>query len=261
LKVTASLDVNASEKLQTAEIMLDGRKLEPNTPQGFHILRFDAPGNYELSVSTGPGAEYYSAKVIVEVIKADFGRTFSLTSGYERVWSLPGFSHQLQIESDSELYLQEIPRQPQQSRRFLANYPKDLSGNPSVVARLHEGGAIVATTKIKAFRLVTARESRDARVVGVLPDGTRVVEFSFIIDGIIPPDLSLRVELFVPDAIFANGSTTWLLDADDFDENGEARLLAYKAPGTGVAKICHRVFSFADDDPDAADAAAGMNDD
>jgi hypothetical protein len=75
--------------------------------------------------------------------------------------------------------------------------------------------------------------------VNILPDGTRVVEIGIMIEGKIPPDLLLRIRLIVPDAVFANGESYYELRAGDFDEDGVARLTIYKAPGHGVAAVCH----------------------
>jgi hypothetical protein len=80
-----------------------------------------------------------------------------------------------------------------------------------------------------------------------LPDGTRVLEFMLMIDGVIPADLSIWLEFYVTDAVFADGSTRYHLTAADFDENGVARILVYKAPGSGVA-ICHWIRPYGDDE-------------
>lgn len=98
---------------------------------------------------------------------------------------------------------------------------------------------MVADTTVNVFRVVGADESRDVRVVDILPDGTRVIEISFLIDGKVPADLSIWLDFFVTDALFENGDSRYHLTAADFDENGEARLRMYKAPGDGVANICH----------------------
>lgn len=253
LKVVA-VPTGADATKVASSISLDGKLIEPDSPSNPVILKFDEPGTYQLAATTTAGTEALEAKVTVKVVTADFGPTFHVASGYDRVWSLPGVPHGLAVDGDAALALVEIPREPTESRRFTASYPAGSSGSPRVLARLWDNGPIVATATVNAFWIVSARESRDARVVEILPDGTRVVEFAFVIDGVIPPDLSVWIELFIPDAVFADGTTRYRLTAADFDENGVARLLAYKAPGTGVAKICHRIVAYSDDDPDAADA-------
>jgi hypothetical protein len=82
-----------------------------------------------------------------------------------------------------------------------------------------------------------------------------MVEFSLMIDGIIPEDLSILVEMAVTDAVFPNGKTSIRLSASDFDQDQCARLMVYKAPSVGIARICHRIFVYPDDQP----AANGSN--
>jgi hypothetical protein len=48
--------------------------------------------------------------------------------------------------------------------------------------------------------------------------------------------------------VFANGATRYELTAGDFDKNGIARLRIYKAPGDGVAAVCHWIRPFEDDE-------------
>ena len=236
-----------------ASITLDGLEVENLQPDGTRVVTFDKPGQYELRATAVSGEERVGVKVAVRVVRADFGAAFNVSAGIPRVWSLPDMPHDLVIQADSLLTLEELVRKPSQSRRLIASYPQGSSGSPRVIARISPGGPIAASTTVNAFWIVSARDSRDARVVQVLPDGTRVVEFSLTIDGRIPPDLALRIELFVPDAVFADGSTSYELTAADFDENGVARIIAYKAPGKGVAKVCHRIFSYANDNPDGDD--------
>jgi hypothetical protein len=104
----------------------------------------------------------------------------------------------------------------------------------------------VATGWVHSLQLSTANQTGDAIVIGTLPDGTRVVEVSYIIDGPIPDDLSIWVRLYVTDAVFANGLTWLRLTAADFDENGVARFNVYKAPGTGTPYVCHWILPYAD---------------
>ena len=61
-----------------------------------------------------------------------------------------------------------------------------------------------------------------------------------------PPDLSLWMQMYVPDAVFANGGSWLHLTAADFDENGRTEIDIYKAPGDGVPYVCHWIRPFSD---------------
>lgn len=253
LKVSANPGGSGVLPDPQASITLDGVEVENPQSDGTRVVAFDKPGQYELRATAVSGNEKVGVKVAVRVVQADFGAAFNISAGIPRIWSLPAMPHDFVLQSDALLTLEEVVRKPSQSRRLIAWYPQGGSGAPRVIARTSPGGPIATSTTVNAFWIVSARDTRDARVVQVLPDGTRVVEFSLTIDGHIPSDLALRIELFVPDAVFADGGTTYELTAADFDENGIARIIAYKAPGKGVAKVCHRIFSYADDNPDGDD--------
>ncbi|MDB6078202.1 MAG: beta-glucosidase [Akkermansiaceae bacterium] len=219
-------------------------------------VKFDQPGTFTLTAHTVTGTETVDAAISIKVVKADFGADFSLASGTPRVWNLPGIDKALTLESDKELSLQEIERQDGQSRQFTASYVAGKSGSPVVLARLFPNGPIVGSTSVDAFYIVPATQSLDAREVQVLPDGTRVLEFGLMIDGKIPADLSIWLDFYVTDAVFADGTTRYHLTAADFDENGIARIQVYKAPGVGTPWICHYIRPYYDD-PGAAGAAGG----
>jgi hypothetical protein len=216
-------------------------------------VKFDHPGTFTLTAHTTTGTDQFNPAISIKVVSADFGDEFSVASGTPRLWNLPGIAKDLAIESDKELTLDEVERADGQSRQFTASYPLGESGEPVVLARLYPTGPIVAATNVDAFYIVPATQSLDARVVNVLPDGTRVVEFALMINGKIPKNLSIWLSFYVTDAVFADGTTSHHLTAADFDENGVARMLVYKAPGTGTAWICHYIKPFFDDpNPDAA---------
>jgi hypothetical protein len=199
------------------------------------VVKFDKAGTFKVAAKTVAG----NPSVQIEVVGADFGPQFSIDAGSPRVWDLPGVPHSLAIEADADLTLVEMDRQPPKSRRFTVSYPDTQSGTPRVLARLGDGGPIVAATSINAFWFVPATATGDFQVIQTLPDGTRVVQVRYVINGPIPKDLSIWIELMIPDTIFANGSTFHELTAADFNASGEASLLIYKAPGNGIPYVCH----------------------
>ncbi len=219
----------------------DGSGAEPR------VFTFSEPGKFTLLASTLTGAESLSASMRIEVMAADFGTPFSVAAGSERVWKLEGLPLGMFVEQDQPLQLEEQESASSGSRRFLAKYPAGQTGEPRVLARLSPGGPISAVTAVNAFRIIGSTESGGARQVSVLPDGTRVIEVLFMVEGKIPADLSVWLSFYVTDAVFANGSSRYHLTAADFDENGVARITMYKAPGEGIPYICHWIRAYEDE--------------
>ncbi len=211
-----------------------GESIEP------FIVKFDKAGTFKIAAKTAGG----NPSVQIEVIEADFGPAFSVAAGSSRVWDLPKVPHSLVLTADADLKLEEMDRQPPKSRRLTVSYPAVQSGMPRVVARLWNDGPIVAATSINAFWFVPSTATGDYQVIRTLADGTRVVEVRYLLNGPIPPDLSILLDLMVTDAVFADGATSHELTAADFDANGEARLLIYKAPGSMIPYVCHWIRPF-----------------
>jgi hypothetical protein len=221
-----------------AERWSDQRTTSPVT------LTFDKPGIHQLEVVLSDGTRLERT---FQIHQADFGEPFSLSVGAARNWVLPLVNHPLEITVDSGInstYESDVFSEEGPVSLLLEN-SSAMVGSRSIIARLPGGGPIVATGSIHSFALASATRTGDSYLVGTLPDGTRIVEVSYIIDGEVPADLSLWIRLYVTDAVFANGLTWLLLTAADFDENGVARFRVLKAPGSGVPYVCHWILPYA----------------
>jgi hypothetical protein len=97
---------------------------------------------------------------------------------------------------------------------------------------------------VESFYFAPSSVTGNSSVIRTLPDGTRVVRVIYAIDGKVPPDLSIWIQMYVTDAIFANGDSWYELTAADFNENGEASLEILKAPGLGTPYVCHWINPF-----------------
>ena len=206
-------------------------------------VRFAKAGRTVLSVTAGAsGGTPQTRSVTVDVYAAGFDDGFSVAVDYPRTWELPLVSRELSIEADSWLTLDEQTTVPPAPRSFTATATEVASAR--VLARLWDHGPVLAATTVNSFHFATATETGNYSVIQVLADGTRVVEVRYVIDGIIPKDLSIWLHMYVTDAIFADGDTWHELTAKDFDANGEARLLIYKAPCVGTPFVCHWIRPF-----------------
>lgn len=208
---------------------------------------FDQPGTFTLSATWARGG---SASVTYQIHQADFGASVAVPAGGSRVWTPKNVLPPLEIEADQGISL--TPKAAPASaasgtpQAYLIANATTTSGPRGLVARLPGQGSILATGTIDSFVLSSGSKTADAHLVGTLPDGTRVIEVSYIIDGPVPADLSLWIRLYVTDAVFSNGLTWLHLTAADFDENGVAKFRVLKAPGTGTPYVCHWILPYAD---------------
>jgi hypothetical protein len=243
----------------SCDVNVDGKNIFHGKVSEETVVRFTEPGQHIVEAAVPGAQDTVSARITVEVFAADFGMSFNLAAGNPRIWNLTGVSPLLFVDTDKGLRLDEVPDIAAPGRRFKALWATLEPASPRVLARLWKDGPIVAATSVNVFRMVDAAFSGDAQVVRTLADGTRVVEIGYVIYGVIPSDFSLWIEFIVTDAVFANGETRWHLTAADFDQNGEARVLIYKAPGDGVAYVCHWNKTYADDPTDGNKPDAGQN--
>jgi hypothetical protein len=184
------------------------------------------------------------------VHRAEFGETLALIAGNSRTWTPADIRHPLEVTADEGILL--TPREGHDkdgaALAFNVRNTSTVAGPLAMVARLPGNGPIAATGRVDSLRLSSASKTGDSVVIGTLPDGTRVLEVSYIMEGPVPADLSIWIRLYVTDAVFANGLTWLQLTAADFDENGVARFNVHKAPGTGTPYVCHWILPYADFD-------------
>lgn len=246
LRVGDALKLGSSES-GPVEYFLDGKKVGVSAEDKSAIVRFDSEGAHTLkAVRGGSGGEAESAELMINVAAGDLGKGFDMAAGYARTWQPPRLSKLTVLEYDEPLMIEELSASAGE-RSFRLSYPAGAAGSPRILSRLWDGGPILSGATINAFRLVDPVESGYTNTIRVLDDGTKVIEVGYFIDGPIPPDLSIWLDMFVADAVFADGSTRYHLTAADFDENGFARILIYKAPGTDVPFVCHWIRPYDED--------------
>ena len=225
----------------------DGSPLHEGPSSEPWVMTFDAEGDRELEVEvSGPDGSTRSAKVTIAVIDTDLGPDFHVPANFGRKWIPRKLAPEVRLESDENLTLTEIPWASGEPRSFEAMFSVTRGTSGRALARLPDGGAVLDTAVLHGFFLAPSTWTGYHKVIRTLADGTRVVRIVMIIDGEIPPDLSLWMQMYVPDAVFANGGSWLHLTAADFDENGRTEIDIYKAPGDGVPYVCHWIRPFSD---------------
>ena len=81
-------------------------------------------------------------------------------------------------------------------------------------------------------------------VAQVYPDGSQLVEVSFLFGGL-PDGMTVKLEIFVSGVTFEDGTRTKVLTASDMDENGHCTVRFIKARGV-TTSVCHRTYIYQD---------------
>jgi hypothetical protein len=228
-------------------ITRDEESLGEAAPEKPLVVKFDKAGTFTLAAHASVGGKIVEVTVRVEVVSADFGPEFSVSSGAPREWDLPNIPRSVLLETDAELSLTEHEREAPETRRFTVNYVDGQAGSPRVLARLGTDGPVVAATNVNAFNFVRASINGGGSLVDTLSDGTRVIAVRYFIVGKIPKDLSVWIEIYITGTVFADGSAWHELTAADFDAHGVAQLLFYGAPTSGRHAFCHFVRAYMKD--------------
>jgi len=239
LKFTARNEQADGVAFTEGSITVDAKEVTGDPAKEPVVVRFTEPGVHRIEGLVQSASGPIQAFVEVEVLKADFGKVLELVNATPRDWSLPGVPAELELEADRGLSLVDLDTAQKPSKKVQVSYQGYLE-HPVVLARLSPGGPVVAATCFNAVNFSSSTETNDARIVEVLPDGTRVVDVGYAIRGGVPADLSMWIDMFVPDAVFEDGSTRYHLTAADFDENGIARIRIYAiAASDEDVKVCH----------------------
>lgn len=242
LKLTAYI---AGDKSKYS-LFCNGQHLVPEEKTNIVAFTFAKPGVYEIIASASNDPSHADAILKVEAVTANFGKALSLASGSTRTWKLDRVPHDLFIQSDPILEIKERNVENQKSRVVDVTSYASMGASARVLARLYEDGPIVAGTTVETFYLANSSESNSNFIVNTLPDGTRVIRSIYVIDGHIPADLSIWLEMYVTDTVFGNGDSWLELTAADFNENGEATIEFHKAPGSNSPFICHWIRPYLD---------------
>ncbi|AHF90589.1 beta-glucosidase [Opitutaceae bacterium TAV5] len=150
----------------------------------------------------------------------------------ERVMTRPTLASGVVLEADPRLGLVTLPTDSKQ----IAWQAEDNIIH-RIVARGSEDGPVLAATDAPGSAIYTTIDTY-TRLVEKYEDGTREVEVLVILSPV-RPDHGVRLDVTVAGVVFGDGSRTLLLNADDFDELGQAKVRLLKPP-TATTSVCHR---------------------
>ena len=199
---------------------------------------FDTPGLHLVSVSADGWLGVHEEHALVEVVSSRFPkRNPAILLDAEQSLDCPALSPRNLLEHDSGLEVSASVSSGGVLLGLFTHADRDLG----LVSRLDEGGPISDAVQVTP---VWFDNGTYYHVAQVYPDGSQLVEVSFLFGGL-PEGFSVKLEIFVSGVTFEDGTRTKVLTASDMDENGHCTVRFIKARGV-TTSVCHRTYLYQD---------------
>jgi hypothetical protein len=191
---------------------------------------FDVAGISTVTAEVN-GVAIPNAVTTVTVASADFGPVFHTAAATSTSWQVDVAS-ELPLEADESLGL--VSR-----NGSTLKFTPPVVGSHLMATRLERDGAIIATGEVNVFSVTTTGFDGGGRLISVLPDGRSLIDMSYSVDGKLPANLLIKVEVWISGTTFVDGSRVAWLRPEDFDQFGVANLQVIATDGGHG--ICQRV--------------------
>jgi hypothetical protein len=139
------------------------------------------------------------------------------------------------LEADPRLGLKTTETPGQYRLTIDAPEPRYL------LARLGEGGPILAQTRVDGFRLYSAGET-DFEVVQTLEDGTQRIAMGLVLTPVLPQP-RVEVSLVVGGVVFVDGTVVKSIQPNDWNALGEYNV-SFLRPAAAKTSVCHKTKAY-----------------
>ena len=192
---------------------------------------FDSAGLYRLSASAVTGGVLAAAEAFVEAVASRFPLSRpAVVVGTARTLDAPALRPGEPVETDAELRATVTPAGEGSTLVLEAG----ADGEHGILSRLGEDGPVLDAARVTA---IWGDNGSYYRVVENYPDGSQLAEVVLFL-GSVPPDLVVKLEIFVAGVFFEDGTRLRDLTAADFDEDGVCRIRFLRSAGI-TTSVCH----------------------
>ncbi|MBQ6245647.1 MAG: hypothetical protein IJK04_02185 [Kiritimatiellae bacterium] len=192
---------------------------------------FDSAGLYRLSALAVTGGIPASAEAFVEAVASRFPLSRpAVVVGTARTLDAPALRPGEPVETDADLRATVTPAGEGSTLVLEAG----ADGEHGILSRLGEGGPVLDAARVTA---IWGDNGSYYRVVENYPDGSQLAEVVLFL-GSVPPDLVVKLEIFVAGVFFEDGTRFRELSAADFDEDGVCRIRFLRSAGI-TTSVCH----------------------
>jgi hypothetical protein len=198
---------------------------------------FESAGVYTVK-GTWSGSFVSNAQIAVRAVTSRFSGSPIVYVGRSRTWDCPDLLPETVVESDPRLTLNSAALS---SGGVSFSLGIDAPGHRVVVARLGIAGPVLDSTEVVGVDIYSS-ESAAIYPVHTYADGTTLLEMIVHVTEV-PSDLQIHIESMTAAVTMLDGSSRLVLNAADFDENGEAHVYFVQAPGW-IYGACHTLTAY-----------------
>ncbi len=209
------------------------------TPDSPLVYTFTEPGEYLIEGTYRAGDGFESSGTLrVNVHGFTFPERPLALVNRHRDWNSHDVGQYTGVyEADPRLQFENLGEQGSPRLRFRSedNDPR------TIVSRLGENGPVLDSVGVEGIRLLSSWET-NVRVLGALPDGSRLVEMTTILSPL-PEDIEVHLRIFVGGVVFDDGTIERVLTPEDFDELGQTTV-RFIMPAWAITSSCHRTYVY-----------------
>lgn len=242
LRLTCIDPDNAADDLEMAtggqfELLLDVEGDEIRSPNTRPIaLVFTNAGAYMVSGDYIKGNSTLSASVQVVVVDGSFPEESpACLVGRERLWSFEGMPSNVVYEVDETVEMEVLPQTTNSTLQTVTLKANDTNGKHVMLARLYEGGPILAKTELSPFWVQNATDGYFYTVERY--EDSELWEVESVVKNL-PDSVDLQIKVITAGVTLDDYTLErWLTNAD-YDETGEYRFRLFH-PNSKAGSTCH----------------------
>jgi hypothetical protein len=225
----------ASDDPEVATLTQNGSPVALDA-SGVAEIAFASTGTFTLTgTGSSPSGDVSQNATTVKVYDAELSPLPGLVLR-EQVMTKPALPSGVILQADPRTGLATMPGNTAQ----IAWQMEDNIVH-RIVARGSEDGPVLGAADMPGSAIYTTMDTYTL-IKKRHPDGTQEVE-TLVILSPLRDDHSVKLEVTVAGVIFDNGLRTLLLQKEDFDELGQAKVTLFSPPGT-TTSVCHRTQLF-----------------
>ncbi|MFZ2654355.1 MAG: hypothetical protein WAX69_05525, partial [Victivallales bacterium] len=205
------------------------------TPENPVQHNFDTAGTFAVTGTyTAPDGTVQSGSITVKAIAYDFALPEQICwAGKTRYIDVAKVPQEVVLENDPRIFFSLSSNYAATDRYSLTT---DQNEDRYIVARLGQGGPVLAALMAKGFAVYSSHETY-VQFIEKYADGSSVYEMAVVSSPLHQEEL-VNLSIFVSGVVFDDGHTSKTLQASDFNDAGVAKV-RFVQSASSTTSVCH----------------------